>query len=121
MKVTDSQLRWMRAIHDFYQKDGWYPGVDDLMKVMGFTSSNSASEMVARLQDHGLADWPWADDEHARRRSKGLHRRANSIRLTPLGASVLKENQDRMFSLVSVGTEAKIGECSDTRKIYTRR
>ena len=95
MTPTEPQLRWMRAIHQFYSTDQWYPGLDDLLEVMGYSpaGSNGAMEMMERLERLGLVEWPLNKKRpRSQAKSDRLCRRANSIRLTPLGLSVLKEN-----------------------------
>ena len=92
---SEAQLRWLRAINDFWTVDHYYPGMDDLIEALGLrpVSLNAAREMTERLEAKGWVEWPLNKKrERSLAKSDRLSRRANSIRLTPLGLEVLKEN-----------------------------
>ncbi len=93
---TDAQLRWMRAIHQFWSIAQWYPGTDDLIELLGLAaaSTNAVKEMLERLERDGYVEWPLNKPRaRAKPKSDRLCRRANSIRLTARGLQVLEENR----------------------------
>jgi hypothetical protein len=92
---TDAQLRWLKAINDYWvTSNGFHAGVDDLLVLLSLRpySTNAGKEMLERLERDGYVDWPLNKPRvRSQAKSDRLCRRANSIRLTPKGLALLKE------------------------------
>jgi Mn-dependent DtxR family transcriptional regulator len=92
--MTPTQRRYLQAIQDFIDADGWYPAVDDITAALGYSSCNGTHEVLERLERDGLIEWPWSvlkPSVENGKRSRATMRRPNSIRLTEQGKKALQQ------------------------------
>ncbi len=92
--MTPTQRRYLQAIQDFIDADGWYPAVDDVTLAVGCSSTNGTVEVLDRLVRDGFVEWPDSPPKpsvNGGRRSRGIIRRPCSIRLTEQGKKALEQ------------------------------